>query len=275
MFYLLLFPLGYLVICAILYFQQDSMVFLPARNSFAQLEKKAATEGFEPWLSAKGERIGWQSQEGNPDNVLLVFNGNGGYALDRAFYREFSRDRAGGWKTFLLEYPGYGSRTGQPSEKSLTAAALEAVDTLAAVPDRKIWLLGESLGSGTASATVAARPEKIAGLLLVTPFNSLVAAAANHYPWLPVSLLLKTRFDSEKNLAKYPGPVAFLLSEKDTIVPAVLGQKLYDGYQGRKRLWIDPESDHDVFGLLDAEWPKIVQWLQDEGTRPDSSERIR
>ena len=259
---LLLLPIGYLVICAILYFQQDSMVFVPSRYSSSEMDARAAAEGFEPWTNAKGERIGWQSKEGNPDAVLLVFNGNGGCALDRTYYREFVRNHPGDWKTFLLEYPGYGAREGTPSEGSVTAAAVEAVDTLAAAPGRKIWLLGESLGSGTASATVKARPEKIAGLLLVTPFNSLVAAAANHYPWLPVSLLLKTRFDSEKNLANYPGPVAFFLSAKDTVVPAALGRKLYEGYGGRKRLWIDDEGNHDVSGLLGREWADIVRWLK-------------
>src|SRR5690606_14790649 len=105
-------------------------------------------------------------------------------------------------------------------------------------------------------------PGQIAGLILVTPFDSLVGAAAFHYPWLPVSLFLKTRFDSVKNLAAYPGPVAFLLSEQDTTTPVVLGKKLYDSYPGRKRLWVDPEGDHDVSSLQDAEWPRIVEWLQ-------------
>ncbi len=263
MIYFLLLPIGYLVICAILYFQQDNMVFLPSRYSFAQLEERANAEGFAPWMNVRGERIGWQSKLGNSENVLLVFNGNGGCALDRSYYREYGRGSSGDWKTFLLEYPGYGSREGRPSEEALTEAALEAVDALAATPGRKIWVLGESLGSGTACVAVKARPENIAGLLLVTPFNSLVAAAARHYPWLPVSFLLRTRFDSEKNLANYPGPVAFFLGAKDVTVPAALGQKLYDGYSGRKRLWVDPEGNHDVSGLLEAQWPEIAGWLEE------------
>lgn len=261
---LLLIPIGYLAICAILYFVQDRMVFLPSRNTAEQLDERSKKRGFEPWLNAKGERIGWQSVKGSTDNVLLVFNGNGGCAIDRAYYREYCEESPGDWKTYLLEYPGYGTRDGAPSEKSVTAAAVEAIDTLA-TPGRKIWLLGESLGSGTACAAIKARGEKIAGLMLVTPFNSVVAAAAGRYPWLPISLLLRTRFESDKNLARYPGPVAILLAAKDTTVPAALGQKLYDGYEGRKRLWIEPEGNHDVSPLLDTEWPRIVEWLQAGG----------
>lgn len=260
--YLLLIPLGYLAIVLILYFRQDGMVFFPSRPPAAEMAQDAEVNGFEPWRDAAGQPIGWQSVEGDPQNALLVFHGNGGHALYCTVYRDYARRAPGNWKTFLLEYPGYGNREGIPSEKSLTAAGVEAVDTLAAVPGRKIWLAGLSLGSGTAAATVRERPDSIAGLILVTPFDSLVGAAAFHYPWLPVSLLMKTRFDSVKNLAAYPGPVAFLLSEQDRTTPAALGRKLYDSYPGRKRLWVDPVGDHDVSALQDAEWPQIVEWLQ-------------
>ena len=55
--------------------------------------------------------------------------------------------------------------------------------------------------------------------------------------------------------------MAFFLSANDTTVPAALGRKLYEGYGGRKRLWIDPEGNHDVSGLLDKEWAEIARWL--------------
>jgi pimeloyl-ACP methyl ester carboxylesterase len=258
---LILIPIGYLGIGIYLYFCQDSLIFFPSRIPTSQMLPQAEAEGFEPWLNADGECIGWQSKEGSPEDVLLVFHGNGGVALDGRWYRERARS-AGNWKTFLMEYPGYGNRDGIPSEKSFTEAGVEALDLLAQMPGRRIWMLGGSLGSGTASATVARRPDKVAGLLLVTPFNSLVATAAHHYPWFQISLFLRTRFDSEKNLSGYSGPVAFLVSANDTTVPATLGRKLYDGYAGRKRLWIDPEGDHDVSGLENARWPEIVAWLQ-------------
>lgn len=261
---LLLIPLAFLVFCGFLYFQQDEMVFRPSRFPLEESERRAAAEGFAPWRNAKGDLIGWQSLDGDPAQVLLVMNGNGGSALSRTYYRQIGGKTPEGWKTFLLEYPGYGSRDGQPSESALTAAACEAVDVLASEfgGTRTIWVLGESLGSGTASATARERPNQIAGLILVTPFNSLIAAAQFYYPWMPVGAFLRTRFASDENLANYPGPVAFLLGAKDQTVPAVLGQKLYDGYKGRKRLWIDPAGTHDLYDLIHSEWPAIVTWLQ-------------
>ncbi len=262
MYLLLIVPLGYLAICAILYLQQDQMIFRASPSPQAKLDELASSKRFEPWLNTKGEQIGWQSIGEGTENALLIFHGNAGDAIGRASYRGRCNADNPAWKTFLLEYPGYGSRPGSPSEKSCVDAALDAIDTLATVPGRKIWVIGESLGSGVASAAVGQRPDKIAGLVLITPFDSLVNAAASHYPWLPVSALLHTRFDSVANLKTYAGPVAFLVGEQDRTVPAVLGKKLYESYPGRKRLWVAPQADHDVSDLLLNEWPQVLAWMQ-------------
>ncbi len=252
--------LGYGVIAAALYFHQDAMIFFPSVQNPEESERMATRSGFEPWRNAEGVQIGWQSLEGDPANALLIVHGNAGNALHRTYYHQYSR-QVGRWKTYLLEYPGYGIRTGQPSEESLTAAALEAVDVLASLPDRRVWVLGESLGTGVAAAVATKRKEVVSGLILVTPFDSLVSAARSHYPWLPVSSLLRTRFESDKHLAGYPGPAAFVVAEEDKVVPAILGKKLYEDYSGRKQLWVAPGSGHDVSSFLATDWPLIVEFL--------------
>lgn len=253
---------AYLAVGGYFYFKQDSLIFMSRPESQAGMLEKARESGFEPWLNAKGEQIGWQSQDGDPNNALLVFHGQGGNAFHGTYYAELCRNDSSHWKTFLLEYPGYANRPGIATEKSLTAAGIEAVDTLAADPHRKIWLLGHSLGSGIACATVRQRGNKIAGIMLLTPFNSLVSTAAARYPWMPVSALLRTRLESDKNLAGYPGPVAVFVSGKDTTIPPEQGRRLYETFAGIKRFWLDPESDHDVTGLLGREWSQILRWLQ-------------
>ncbi len=256
---------GYLAICAVLYFRQDSLVFFPRHASMSELEATARSVGFEPWTNADGDRIGWRSRDGDPTNVLLICHGNGGFALHRNYFAYANRAADGSARpqTYLLEYPGYGAREGSPSEASLTAAAVEAIDTLAAkAPAPRITLLGQSLGSGVASAAAARRPAPIAAIILITPFNSLVGAAHDHYPWVPVPWLLRTRFDSETNLAAFPGPIAFIVAEQDRTVPARLGQQLYDGYPGTKRLWLIPDAHHNDTDRLLADWPEVWTWLQ-------------
>jgi pimeloyl-ACP methyl ester carboxylesterase len=257
---ILLLLLVYGGITAAVYLHQDAMIFFPSRQGSEAAEQMAIRDGFVSWKNAEGTQIGWQSLDGDPSNALLVLPGNAGNALHRSYYHQYAR-HAGKWKTYLLEYPGYGIRAGQPTEASLTAAAAEAVEELAKSPGNKIWMLGESLGSGVAAAVAASHKEKVSGLILVTPFDSLVGAARSHYPWLPVNLLLRTRFESDKHLAGYPGPAAFVIAEKDTVVPAALGQKLFDGYPGQKQLWVAPGSGHDVSRFLATDWPLIVSFL--------------
>jgi len=258
---------GYAAVCALLYIYQDDLVFFPKRDSAENLTRIATEQGFLPWKNAAGETIGWQSQEGDPANVTLVVHGNGGNALERAIYRRLSENDGLNRKMYLLEYPGFGNRAGKPSEASLVAAASEAIEMLAKRTDCKIWLLGQSLGTGVACATAGRNPGRIAALILFTPFNSMVAVAQANYRWIPVSLLLRTRFDSEKNLRNYPGPVAVVLAADDSVIPARFGQKLFDGYGGAKRLWVVTDAEHNSMDRLFTAWPEVSRWLQTTGHR--------
>jgi pimeloyl-ACP methyl ester carboxylesterase len=251
----------YAALGGLLYFVQDSLIFIPSRHKEGELEKAAAREGYEAWRDKSGLQIGWQSIEGDPAKALVFLHGQGGDALHGMFLAKYSAMLGGDWKIFLLEYPGYGSRPGIPSEKSLTASAVEALDLLAEVPGRRIWVIGQSLGSGVACAAAKERPNKIAGIILMTPFNSLVATAAHQYPFVPISPFLRTRFDSVKNLGGYPGPVAFLLCEKDSTIPIALARNLSDGFSGPKKVWIEPTRDHDASAILYEKWGELWQWM--------------
>lgn len=250
-----------------LFLRQDTLIHFPERVTPEKMEKLAREEGFIPWENSAGKRIGWQSIGGDPARVLLFFHGNGKHALHRNYlsYRLRSKDH---WKTFLLEYPGYGDRKGTSTEKSLTAAALEAFDLLAGVPGRKIYLLGQSLGSGVACALAAQRSTVISGIVLITPFNKFSAAAKHQKPLLaPFTFLLRTQFNSEANLQQYPGPVAFVLAEQDDSVPAALGEILYQAYPGLKKSWMIPAAGHGDAELFMDRWPEIVTWLAAESPR--------
>ena len=123
---------------------------------------------------------------------MLVFQGNAGSALDRTpFVRGFERL---GWEVVLVDYPGYGARTGAPTQTSLTEAGLEALDQLRREDDRPVYLLGESLGSGVAAQVARQRPDAVRGLFLVTPFSSMADVAADHFSWVPARLLLRDRW---------------------------------------------------------------------------------
>ncbi len=83
---------------------------------------------------------------------------------------------------------------------------------------RSVVAVGFSIGSGVAAHLARHRP--VAGLILVTPFDSLEALARDLYWWAPVGLLLRHRMPTADFVRGSPVPTALIVAEHDTIVPA-------------------------------------------------------
>lgn len=250
---------------AIFYFLQRDMIFYPVRAVESELLSQASELDLHPWNDSTGARIGWRTNKADSPGSVLIFHGNAGHALHREGLVRILEDTAGGGdlEFVILEYPGYGSRGGEPSEKAfLEAARRGAGQILAETAGRPLVLLGESLGTGVASLLAAELRGKIRGVILLTPFDSLVGVARHHYPWLPVGLILRDRFESLRHLPAFAGPVVFVLAEDDEVVPAALGQKLALAFPGPKLEILVPGSDHNgVIGLLaSAQWQEILDF---------------
>lgn len=256
--------LGLIVVLAL---SQRSMTYFPMAGAADTLTREAAAADLEPWTNPRGEIIGYRHLP-SPDNprpraAFLILHGNAGYAAHRGdlarLLREALPDHA--VSTYILEYPGYGARRGSPSQDSLLQAASEA---LALIPSTSpLFLVGESLGTGVAAATAAAHPERITGLLLLTPFDSLANVAQFHYPLLPVRWIMLDQYPSMRWLENYHGRAVFILAENDTIVPPPLGKKLYETFAGSKLLIIAGQSDHNdlVKSLTRTEWQQALHFL--------------
>jgi pimeloyl-ACP methyl ester carboxylesterase len=93
-------------------------------------------------------------------------------------------------------------------------------------PAEPVTLVGESLGSGVAVQVAAALMKKPARLVLLTPFVSLVDIARKVFPWVPVELLLRHRFESNRQLLEYKGPVSVLIAGRDEVLGADQGRAL-------------------------------------------------
>jgi len=114
-------------------------------------------------------------------------------------------------------------------------------------------LYGESLGSGVAAHMAAGR--EIAALILEAPFTRLADAAAYHYPYVPVSLLLRDRFDTLAAVGHVKAPILVLHGEHDPVVPARFGHAVLDAAPEPKEGWFSPEAGHENlarFGALDT-----------------------
>ena len=93
------------------------------------------------------------------------------------------------------------------------------------VKEENIVIYGESLGTGV--ATHLSQNKNFAGVILETPFTSMIDAAKTFYPYVPVSLLLKDKFDNKSKIKNIEVPILIMHGEKDQIVPFYMGKKIY------------------------------------------------
>lgn len=236
---------------------QDNLIYFPETPPASSVFADARRHGLTPWPDENGYRGLLREPVGPARGTLVLFHGNAGHAGQRDWYAdEFARL---GLRVILAEYPGYGSRTGAVGEATMVA---DAAETLAMARERfpgPLLVVGESLGAGVAAAVSG----DAAALLLITPWDSLANVARHHYPWLPVGLLLRDRYDSVANLAGYRGRVAVVIAERDSIVPPDAGRRLYERLGEPKRLWTVPLADHNdwMASVDDAWWRTVVAFL--------------
>jgi pimeloyl-ACP methyl ester carboxylesterase len=208
----------YAAICAAVFFLQTSLIFPvsmvpgagPPPPGAARLQLDAAT----------GERLNGLhvpprpgAQQGEAP-VILGFGGNAWNGEDMAAYLHDLYPQA---DVVAFHYRGYPPSQGSPSAAALRADAVAIFDwARRRFPNRRILAVGFSIGSGVAASLAAQRP--LAGAILVTPFDSLAAAAADHYPWLPVRLMFRHELPAADDLRGSRVPVAILSGERDTLI---------------------------------------------------------
>lgn len=198
-----------------------------------------------------------------PD-ALLYLGGNAEHVTrwgDR--FREHVPHRA----TYLVAYRGYGASTGEPSERAIVADALAVYDDLCTRHD-KVAVLGRSLGSGVAVQVAAARD--IDRLVLVTPFDSLVAVIRSLLPLplpgvvrdrLPVQWLLAEHFDSVRHADRVTAPTLVLRSGRDDLVLPARTDRLIARLPATTEVVDFAEDDHVSLADHDAYWQAISTFL--------------
>ncbi len=239
---------------------QRKLIYFPAKASEEMLLGHARAEAMEPWRDAAGALIGWRhrGQRSASAARFLVFHGNAGYALHRV---QYALDLTGvaDCEVCLLEYPGYGSRGGKPSQETLLDAGEQALRLLKKEnAEAPVFLVGESLGTGVAAGVTARAPALVSGLIFITPLNRMSDVASYHFPWLPVRWILADRYPASEWLQTFRGPLAEVVAEDDEVIPNRFGKALYESFSGLKRLWVKPGMHNTIHDSLDAEWWREV-----------------
>jgi fermentation-respiration switch protein FrsA (DUF1100 family) len=144
----------------------------------------------------------------------------------------------------IISWRGFSGNEGKSTEKNLYHDAGEAVKWLNAsgVINKNIILYGESLGTGV--AIELGKRNVFGGIILESPFTSITKAAKIYYPYLPINLLLKDRFDSIGKIQSITSPILIMHGKKDNIVPHEMGLELFKKANEPKFNYFPENDDH-------------------------------
>ena len=251
---------AYGAVVLLLWLTQDRLVYFPHIGGAVNTTPARVKLSFENVriATADGETLAaWWVPAEPLRGVILLLHGNAGSIADRTDY--LPHFNAMGHAVLLVDYRGYGGSTGKPSEAGTYADAQAAWHWLVVQRGFRpadIVLVGESLG-GAVAAELAARVQPRA-LVLISAFTSAADLGGEIYPWLPVRLISRYRYDTLRHLRKFRGPVLVAHSRDDEIVPFAHGERLYAAATGAKML-LEMRGGHNggfLFGR--PEWASMV-----------------
>lgn len=200
---------------------------------------------------------------GSGNGTWLWFHGNGGNVGHRVSELELLHHRLG-VNILVFDYQGYGKSQGTPSEEGTYQDARAALAYLQQRhgPDAGPTVYyGHSLG--TAIAVELAMEHPPAGLVLVSPFISVSDMSRRAYPWLPVSWLLKDRYNTLERISNVHCPLLVLHGAQDELVPVSHGEKLFQAAAEPKSFRALPQAGHNDTFIAGGEayWSAIEAFL--------------
>jgi len=243
----------------LIYFFQERLIFFPQPLTGDPPKDGGAIEEVNLVTADQVRLHGWMVHaERRPAPVLIYFGGN----AEEVSWLTSSAGRYAGWSLLLVNYRGYGKSEGKPGETELFADALQIYDyAVERAAGGRVAVLGRSLGSGVAVYLASQRP--LAGVILVSPYDSVESVAKRVYPYLPIGLMLKHRFDSITRAPLIKVPLLCLVASVDRVVPRPHSERLYAAWGGAKQWREIGPAGHDGISEWPEYWEAIAAFLKD------------
>lgn len=210
--------------------------------SASGLESRTITagDGTELFLLQRGP------QPGKP--IVITFHGNGSYPESYSFLYAGWMSR--GYGVVAPAARGYPRSSGATDGEMMLADGLDIYDwTVKTYPGHPVIVFGQSLGTSPALHVAARRA--VAGVVLVSPFKSMLSLVQEKIPYLPISLLLKSPFRSDLDIAEVTAPIIIFHGDRDTLVPIASAKALVAQAKTEVTFEVIPGAGHND-GLFSA-----------------------
>ena len=238
----------YILLIVIVSFFQRNLLYHPSVNNYLKdnlIKEPIGIEKVKITTEDKIDLAGWfYNKDLEKFKTVVFFHGNAGSLSNRTYKLNHFKEL--NINFLIIAWRGFSGNKGKPNELGLYEDAKSAIRWLKAkgVQDKNIILYGESLG--TAIAIEVAQNKKYGGVILESPFTSMINMGKKYYPFFPISLLLKDKFESDKKINRIIVPVLVIHGKVDKIVPHAMGKKMYELANEPKFFYSQEYGDHMV-----------------------------
>ena len=235
--------IAYLVMIIFIYFYQRNLLYHPSENNYQNDKIQFNYDEIFIKVDEEIQLKSWLIQKDfKKFKTLVIFHGNAGHLSNRIYKLNelYKLDI----NILLISWRGFSGNKGSPTENNLYTDAEAAIKWLneEGVNNNKIILYGESLGSGV--AVEVGKENNFNSIILESPFTSIENSAKIYYPYLPVRLLLKDRYDSINKIKMINTPILIMHGKKDDIIPFSMGKELFEKANSPKYSYFTPDDDH-------------------------------
>ena len=235
--------IAYIVLIIFIYFYQRNLLYHPSENNY---QNDKIQFNYDEIFIKVNDEIQLKSWIIKKDfkklKTLVIFHGNAGHLSNRIYKLNelYKLDI----NILLISWRGFSGNKGSPTEKNLYQDAETSIQWLneQGVNNNQIILYGESLGSGV--AVEIGKENNFNSIILESPFTSIENSAKIYYPYLPVKLLLKDRYDSINKIKMINTPILIMHGKKDDVVPFSMGKELFEKANSPKHSYFTPDDDH-------------------------------
>ena len=233
----------YTSLLLLLFIFQRNLMYHPDENNYSGDKLEVDIKKVKINTSDGLDLLGWfHKKDLKKFKTIIYFHGNAGKLENRIHKLNHFKDMDVNF--LIIAWRGFSGNDGKPSEESLYIDGNSAIKWLKnlGLSEKDIIIYGESLGTGV--ATEIAKNNNFAGLVLETPFTSMIEAAKNFYPYIPVRILLKDKYENDKKIKNINIPVFVMHGEADQIVPFWMGKKIYEMANQPKYSYFTEYDDH-------------------------------
>ena len=233
----------YASVLIVLFIFQRNLMYHPNENNYFGDKLEVEIEKVKITTSDNLNLLGWfHNKDLKKFKTIVYFHGNAGKLDNRIYKLNYFKNIDVNF--LIIAWRGFSGNKGKPSEDGLYEDGKSTIEWLKnlGVTEKDIIIYGESLGTGI--ATEIAQNNKFAGLILETPFTSMIEAAKNFYPYIPVGLLLKDKYRNDKKIKNINIPLLVMHGEADQIVPYWMGKTIYEIANQPKYSYFTKYDDH-------------------------------